>query len=86
MAEGCGKDGVDVRGYMAWSCSSEFPPFSPCDPTRGNSPNASNLEWVEGYRTHFGVTYVDYQTGQKRYPKKSASEIGKIFEPLIRKS
>ncbi|KAI9753957.1 MAG: hypothetical protein M4579_004917, partial [Chaenotheca gracillima] len=31
-----------------------------------------NFEWAEGYETRFGVTYVDYNGGQKRYPKKSA--------------
>jgi beta-glucosidase len=45
----------------------------------------SNFEWAEGYETRFGVTFVDYEGGQKRYPKKSAKEIGKIFEKLIEK-
>lgn len=46
----------------------------------------SNFEWAEGYKTRFGVTYVDYEGGQKRYPKKSARELSKIFDALIRKS
>ncbi|TFK65539.1 glycoside hydrolase family 1 protein [Pluteus cervinus] len=29
-----------------------------------------NFEWADGYKTRFGVTYVDYET-QKRYPKDS---------------
>jgi len=45
----------------------------------------NNFEWAEGYETRFGVTYVDYEGGQKRYPKKSAREIGKIFDSLIQK-
>ena len=45
----------------------------------------SNYEWHEGYRTRFGVTYVDYEGGQKRYPKKSALEVGKIFAKYIKK-
>jgi beta-glucosidase len=45
----------------------------------------SNFEWAEGYTTRFGVTYVDYKGGQKRYPKKSAYEISKIFEKYIKK-
>lgn len=45
----------------------------------------SNFEWAEGYTTRFGVTYVDYKGGQKRYPKKSAREISKIFEKYIKK-
>jgi beta-glucosidase len=45
----------------------------------------SNFEWAEGYETRFGVTFVDYEGGQKRYPKKSAKEIGNIFDRLIEK-
>jgi beta-glucosidase/6-phospho-beta-glucosidase/beta-galactosidase len=45
----------------------------------------SNFEWAEGYETRFGVTYVDYEGGQKRHPKKSAREISKIFEKYIKK-
>lgn len=59
------KDGVDVRGYMAWSLM-------------------DNFEWAEGYETRFGVTYVDYEGGQKRYPKKSAKVVGPLFEALIK--
>ncbi|KIW79068.1 hypothetical protein Z517_08908 [Fonsecaea pedrosoi CBS 271.37] len=44
-----------------------------------------NFEWAEGYETRFGVTYVDYENDQKRYPKKSALEISKIFEQYIGK-
>ena len=46
---------------------------------------ASNFEWAEGYETRFGVTYVDYENDQKRYPKKSALEIKKIFDQYIGK-
>jgi beta-glucosidase len=44
-----------------------------------------NFEWAEGYETRFGVTFVDYLGGQKRYPKKSAKVIGPLFESLIKK-
>jgi len=66
LAESVALDGVDVRGYMAWSLM-------------------DNFEWAEGYETRFGVTYVDYVGGQKRYPKKSAKIIGPVFEQLIKK-
>jgi beta-glucosidase/6-phospho-beta-glucosidase/beta-galactosidase len=46
----------------------------------------SNFEWAEGYETRFGVTYVDYEGGQKRYPKKSAKVIGELFNQYIQKS
>lgn len=45
----------------------------------------SNFEWAEGYETRFGVTFVDYEGGQKRYLKKSAREIGRIFDKYIEK-
>lgn len=64
MADARALDGVDVRGYMAWSLM-------------------DNFEWAEGFETRFGVTYVDYKGGQKRYPKKSAKAIGDIFDSLI---
>ncbi|KEF57909.1 beta-glucosidase [Exophiala aquamarina CBS 119918] len=44
-----------------------------------------NFEWAEGYETRFGVTYVDYANGQKRYPKKSALELKNIFDQYIGK-
>jgi beta-glucosidase len=45
-------DGVDLRGYFAWSL-------------------LDNFEWGEGYRSRFGLVYVDYGT-QRRIPKSSA--------------
>ncbi|KAF2839245.1 glycoside hydrolase family 1 protein [Patellaria atrata CBS 101060] len=66
LADAYSKDGVDVRGYMAWSLM-------------------DNFEWAEGYETRFGVTYVDYKGGQKRYPKKSAKVVGEVFDKLIKK-
>lgn len=44
-----------------------------------------NFEWSEGYETRFGVCYVDYEGGQKRYPKKSAQETRELFEQYIGK-
>ncbi|KAF4626007.1 hypothetical protein G7Y89_g12157 [Cudoniella acicularis] len=43
-----------------------------------------NFEWAEGYETRFGVTFVDYEGGQKRHLKKSAKVIGPIFESFIK--
>ncbi|CAK7266625.1 hypothetical protein SEPCBS119000_002125 [Sporothrix epigloea] len=42
-----------------------------------------NFEWAEGYETRFGVTYVDYENGQKRIPKKSAFSLKPLFDSLI---
>lgn len=66
MADAVEKDGVDVKGYMAWSL-------------------LDNFEWADGYETRFGVTYVDYGGGQKRWPKKSALVLKDIFGGLIQK-
>ncbi|KAF8474184.1 beta-glucosidase [Kalaharituber pfeilii] len=43
-----------------------------------------NFEWAEGYETRFGVTAVDYENGQKRYPKKSSKVVGDVFRQLIK--
>ena len=40
---------------------------------------------AEGYETRFGVTYVDYENGQVRHPKKSAGVVGPFVEALIKK-
>jgi beta-glucosidase len=66
MATASALDGVNVRGYFAWSLM-------------------DNFEWAEGYETRFGVCYVDYENGQKRYPKKSAKHLQPLFESLIKK-
>ncbi|KAK9941276.1 hypothetical protein M0R45_017889 [Rubus argutus] len=47
------KDGVNVKGYFAWSL-------------------LDNFEWTLGYTVRFGINYVDYKDGLKRYPKHSA--------------
>jgi beta-glucosidase len=31
-----------------------------------------NFKWVNGYMVRFGINYVDYNNGLKRYPKNSA--------------
>ncbi|KAL5214746.1 hypothetical protein ABZP36_003898 [Zizania latifolia] len=31
-----------------------------------------NFEWVNGYTVRFGINFVDYNDGNKRYPKNSA--------------
>ncbi|GMN26513.1 hypothetical protein TIFTF001_001328 [Ficus carica] len=47
------EDGVNVKGYFAWSL-------------------LDNFEWILGYTVRFGINYVDYKDGLKRYPKLSA--------------
>lgn len=46
-------EGVNVRGYFAWSFLDDF-------------------EWNSGFTVRFGLYYVDYKHGLKRYPKSSA--------------
>ncbi|KAL5567211.1 hypothetical protein UlMin_030375 [Ulmus minor] len=48
------RDGVNVKGYFAWSL-------------------LDNFEWILGYTVRFGINYVDYRDGLKRYPKFSAN-------------
>ncbi|RVW93573.1 Beta-glucosidase 12 [Vitis vinifera] len=47
------KDGVNVKGYFAWSLLDDY-------------------EWNSGYTVRFGIVFVDYDNGLKRYPKHSA--------------
>jgi len=47
------REGVNVKGYMAWSFLDDF-------------------EWSSGYTVRYGLNYVDYGDGLKRYPKDSA--------------
>lgn len=42
-----------------------------------------NFEWNDGFRVRFGVTYVDYHDDMKRYPKKSARLIARLFRDLV---
>ncbi|KAI5465626.1 glycoside hydrolase superfamily [Mariannaea sp. PMI_226] len=44
-----------------------------------------NFEWAEGYETRFGCTFVDYENGQTRYPKKSAHHLAPLFKSLVKK-
>ncbi|KAL6341213.1 hypothetical protein AAG906_032330 [Vitis piasezkii] len=48
------EDGVNVKGYFAWSL-------------------LDNFEWNSGYTVRFGINFVDYKDGLKRYPKLSAT-------------
>ncbi|XP_002513440.2 beta-glucosidase 12 isoform X2 [Ricinus communis] len=47
------KEGVNVKGYFAWSL-------------------LDNFEWNSGFTVRFGINFVDYKNGLKRYPKLSA--------------
>ncbi|XP_033145142.1 beta-glucosidase 15 isoform X1 [Brassica rapa] len=38
-----------------------------------------NFEWVNGYTVRFGLVYVDFKDGCKRYPKKSADWFKKFL-------
>ncbi|BFZ65203.1 hypothetical protein YB2330_006366 [Saitoella coloradoensis] len=42
-----------------------------------------NWEWCSGYGPRFGVTYVDYEDGCKRYPKESSRFVRGWFEKNI---
>ncbi|XP_013636002.1 PREDICTED: beta-glucosidase 15-like [Brassica oleracea var. oleracea] len=40
-----------------------------------------NFEWAAGYTARFGMVYVDFKDGCKRYPKKSADWFKKFLNP-----
>ncbi|KAI4385360.1 hypothetical protein MLD38_003396 [Melastoma candidum] len=40
-----------------------------------------NYEWSSGYTVRFGINYVDFKNGQKRYPKLSAAWFKKFLHP-----
>lgn len=45
-----------------------------------------NWEWAAGFTDRFGCSWVEFESEEKaRYPKKSAYELGRIFEHLIKK-
>ncbi|KAJ8760062.1 hypothetical protein K2173_010918 [Erythroxylum novogranatense] len=56
------QDGVNVKGFFAWSL-------------------LDNFEWDSGYTVRFGINFVDYKNGLKRYPKHSA----KWFKRFLKK-
>ncbi|KAF2179760.1 glycoside hydrolase family 1 protein [Zopfia rhizophila CBS 207.26] len=48
---------------------------------------ADNWEWAKGYTDRFGVTFIDFDTPEKkRYPKRSAAFNRDFFKHLIAKS
>ncbi|KAK6341143.1 hypothetical protein TWF696_008230 [Orbilia brochopaga] len=45
-----------------------------------------NWEWAAGYTDRFGVTWIDFDSPEKkRYPKRSATVVRELFEHLIAK-
>ncbi|WCJ41795.1 Beta-glucosidase 12 [Euphorbia peplus] len=55
------EDGVNVKGYFAWSLM-------------------DNFEWSSGYTVRFGIYYIDFKDGLKRYPKLSAGWFKKFLK------
>lgn len=43
------------------------------------------IEWQAGYTDRFGVTFIDFESEEKkRYPKKSATVIRQLFQHMIK--
>jgi hypothetical protein len=57
------------------------PPTQPKKPHPFLSPLSllSPLPGADGFATRFGITYVDYKDGQKRYPKDSFRYLSKLW-------
>jgi beta-glucosidase len=72
-------DGVDVKGYFAWSL---FDNLGECRTSSLEASLISLLEWSDGYGIRFGVTYTDYDT-LERTPKKSASFLKETFRECV---
>ncbi|XP_038972077.1 beta-glucosidase 12-like isoform X1 [Phoenix dactylifera] len=45
-----------------------------------------NFEWEDGYTVRFGIVFVDFENGLKRYPKSSAQWFSKILKGKIHQS
>lgn len=45
-----------------------------------------NFEWTEGYTVRFGIIFVDFENGLKRYPKSSAHWFSKFLKEKIHQS
>lgn len=46
-----------------------------------------NWEWAAGYTDRFGVTFIDFNSKEKkRYPKRSATVIRELFNHMIREN
>ncbi|XP_073099439.1 beta-glucosidase 12-like isoform X2 [Elaeis guineensis] len=45
-----------------------------------------NFEWTEGYTVRFGIIFVDFEDGLKRYPKSSAHWFSKFLKEKIHQS
>jgi beta-glucosidase len=45
----------------------------------------SIIEWAAGYTDRFGVTFIDFESKEKkRYPKRSATVIKELFGHMIK--
>lgn len=45
-----------------------------------------NWEWAAGYTDRFGVTFIDFESEEKkRYPKKSTYVIKDVFQQMVKK-
>ncbi|XP_052193359.1 beta-glucosidase 12-like [Diospyros lotus] len=56
------RQGVDLKGFMAWSWLDTF-------------------EWNSGYTVGYGLNYVDFKNGLKRYLKESALWYKRFLAP-----
>ncbi|CAH2063441.1 unnamed protein product [Thlaspi arvense] len=45
-----------------------------------------NFEWAEGYTVRFGLVFVDFANGRKRYPKKSAKWFRRLLKGEVNRT
>lgn len=71
------QDGVPVKSYLMWAWTDNFECKS--SPLPGFEALLTMGTGQEGRTARFGVVWIDYEDGCKRYPKKSAGVMRDYF-------
>jgi beta-glucosidase len=71
-------EGVPVKSYLMWAWTDNFECTS-LDEVIGQADYVGQ----EGFTARFGVVWIDYKDGCKRYPKQSAAYMKKYFQERI---
>jgi beta-glucosidase len=71
-------EGVPVKSYLMWAWTDNFECKSPFI-----VPDQAEHLGQEGFTARFGVVWIDYKDGCKRYPKQSAAYMKKYFQERV---
>lgn len=72
--------GVPVKSYLMWAWTDNFECRSPSAPPLLPLYRRLTSAGQEGFTARFGVVWIDYNDGCKRYPKASAGYMKRYFE------